>query len=309
MQTWTKEKRVLRNDNVPHIWNCQSIEVRGTIFITGGSIANTKTYLKSVYKIDEGTWKLAPLADMAYARDAHGVISWRNQFIIVVGSWHVEQSTKTCEMYDALSNRWVTLPELNYSTCAPGMIIVKDRFLYKLGGTTNIRKLEFLDLVAASSPTGDEPAQWITINTANSMGKKSSINRCLLHQTCDDQFLVLGCHFGRTECPFTYHLDKNEFKKFQDNEVMIDMYRSNDVVQLDDHSVFIRPFVKVGEPPENVKVLQYYLKDVTLENEEADGPGNQRRRSKFRRIGEFLKNVFSKQPKMTAKSLKRVERG
>jgi hypothetical protein len=29
MQTWTKEKRMLRNESVPHIWNCQSIEVRG----------------------------------------------------------------------------------------------------------------------------------------------------------------------------------------------------------------------------------------------------------------------------------------
>jgi hypothetical protein len=32
----------------------------------------------------------------------------------------------------------------------------------------------------------------------------------------------------------------------------------------------------VGEPPENVKVLQYFLKDVTIENDEnlagADGP-------------------------------------
>jgi hypothetical protein len=49
-------------------------------------------------------------------------------------------------MYDCLTNKWLTMPELNYSTCAPGMIIVKDRYLYKLGGTTNIRKLEFLDL-------------------------------------------------------------------------------------------------------------------------------------------------------------------
>ena len=115
------------------------------------------------------------------------------------------------------------MPELNYSTCAPGMIIVKDRYLYKLGGTTNIRKLEFLDLTEVlaeyntkSSVNGMQvdPPQWITINTSNSMGKKSSINRCLLHQTCDDKFLVLGCHFGRTESPFTYHLDKNEFKKF-----------------------------------------------------------------------------------------------
>lgn len=230
MQNWTKEKRMLRNESVPHIWNCQSIEVRGQVFITGGSIANTKTYLKSVYKIDEVTWKLVQLPDMQYARDAHGIISWRNQYIIVVGSWHVEQSTKTCEMFDTLSNKWITLPELNYSTCAPGMIVVKDRYLYKLGGTTNIRKLEFLDLHAvlaqhaaaqsssynsgASAAAAPEPVQWITINTSNSMGKKSSINRCLLHQTCEDKFLVLGCHFGRTECPFTYHIDKNEFKKF-----------------------------------------------------------------------------------------------
>lgn len=146
MQNWTKEKRMLRNENVPHIWNCQSIEVRGAIYITGGSIANTKTYLRSVYKVDEATWKLVPQADMNYARDAHGVIAWRNQYIVVVGSWHVEQSTKTCELYDTINNKWTVLPELNYSTCAPGMIIVKDRYLYKLGGTTNIRKLEFLDL-------------------------------------------------------------------------------------------------------------------------------------------------------------------
>jgi hypothetical protein len=37
---------------------------------------------------------------MNYARDAHGIISWKNQFVIVVGSWHVEMSTKTVEMYD-----------------------------------------------------------------------------------------------------------------------------------------------------------------------------------------------------------------
>jgi hypothetical protein len=139
MQSWTKEKRMLRNKSMPHIWNCQSIEVSGRVFITGGSIANTKTYLRSVYKIDEATWKLAPLANMADARDAHGIISWRNQYIIVVGSWHVEESTKTCELYDTLSNKWVTLPELQYSTCAPGLIIVNDRYLYKLGGSTNIR--------------------------------------------------------------------------------------------------------------------------------------------------------------------------
>jgi len=91
----------------------------------------------------------------------------------VVGSWHVETSTKTCEMYNILTNKWEDLPELNYATCAPGLIVIKDRYLYKLGGTTNIRKIEVLDL--------NLPEQWITINTSNQMGKKASINRCFLH--------------------------------------------------------------------------------------------------------------------------------
>jgi len=40
------------------------------------------------------------------------------------------------------------------------------------------------------------------------------------------------------------------------------MYRSNDVVQFSQKSIFIRPFVKVGEKPENVKVYQYFLEDT-----------------------------------------------
>lgn len=38
------------------------------------------------------------------------------------------------------------LPELNEGTCAPGLIIVGNRYLYKLGGTTDIGKVEMLDL-------------------------------------------------------------------------------------------------------------------------------------------------------------------
>lgn len=40
------------------------------------------------------------------------------------------------------------------------------------------------------------------------------------------------------------------------------MYRSNDVVQFDSDYIYIRPFVKVGEPSESVKVFKYYLKDT-----------------------------------------------
>ena len=54
----TKKKKKFTNEMVPHIWNSQTIEVRGEIFLTGGSIANSKTYLNSLYKVDETNWKL-----------------------------------------------------------------------------------------------------------------------------------------------------------------------------------------------------------------------------------------------------------
>jgi hypothetical protein len=42
--------------------------------------------------------------------------------------------------------------------------------------------------------------------------------------------LVIGCHFGRSEKPFLYDLMLNKYNEFQDKELFIDMYRSNDVV-------------------------------------------------------------------------------
>jgi hypothetical protein len=66
------------------------------------------------------------------------------------------------------------LPNLNDGTCAPGLLVMKDRYLYKLGGTSDIGKVEMLDLVC--------PKQWVTINTSNKFGRKHTINRCLLFE-------------------------------------------------------------------------------------------------------------------------------
>jgi hypothetical protein len=56
--------------------------------------------LKSTYRLNETTWNFDPIADMLFPRDAHGVIAWKESFIIVVGSWHVEGSTKKVEILD-----------------------------------------------------------------------------------------------------------------------------------------------------------------------------------------------------------------
>ena len=42
------------------------------------------------------------------------------------------------------------------------------------------------------------------------------------------------------------------------------MYRSNDVVRLAKGSIYVRPFVKVGEDAKEVKVFQFHLEDVLV---------------------------------------------
>lgn len=130
------------------------------------------------------------------------------------------------------------LPTLNDGTCAPGLIVIDGRYLYKLGGTSDIGRVEMLDLKICKN--------WVSINTMNKFGHKHTINRCLLYplpaaqrhfgpsttatkqsskgmmhgpreekKSNDDdderKFLVLGCHFGRSEKPFVYNMTKNKY--------------------------------------------------------------------------------------------------
>ena len=61
--------------------------------------------------------------------------------------------------------------------------------------------------------------QWKSIQTNNKMGRKPTINRCLLYPMTPysddcDKFLILGCHFGRSEAPFYYDTSKNNYVRF-----------------------------------------------------------------------------------------------
>ena len=145
--------------------------------MTGGAIANSKTYLKQTSQLNERTWSFEKLSEMHYERDAHGCTKWLNRYIIVVGSWHGAESTNTCERFDVLTNKWQMLPTLNDATCAPGLVVMKDRYLYKLGGTSDIGKIEMLDLIVSE--------KWVPIKTSNKFGRKHTINRCLLHPLSD----------------------------------------------------------------------------------------------------------------------------
>lgn len=118
--------------------------------MTGGTIAATTHYLRTLAVLDETTWTFKKgLANMHHARDGHGLISWRDRYLIVLGTWHHTENAKTAEMYDIRRNKWIKLPDLHEDTSAPGLTVMQDRYLYKIGGQTDIEKIERLDLKAA----------------------------------------------------------------------------------------------------------------------------------------------------------------
>lgn len=62
----TKEKHQIKNEDFRSLWNQQSIEVRGKIYMTGGAIANSKVYLKQTMVFNDKTNCFERLADMNY---------------------------------------------------------------------------------------------------------------------------------------------------------------------------------------------------------------------------------------------------
>ena len=64
-------------------------------------------------------------------------------------------------------------------------------------------------------------------------------------------------------------MTKNRYEKHRDEDAAVDMYRSNDVVQFERSSIFVRPFVKVGEKADQVKVFQYFLEDGLTRHSES----------------------------------------
>lgn len=124
--------------------------------MTGGTVAATSIYLRTVTVLDEVNWIFKKgLANMNHSRDAHGLTSWRDRHLIVVGSWHHKDSSRTCEIYDIKRNKWFDLPLLHDATSAPGLVIIKDRYLYKIGGQTDIDVIEVLDLHKISMSKGN----------------------------------------------------------------------------------------------------------------------------------------------------------
>ena len=62
----TKSKHLIKDQSFGELWNSQSIQLRGSIYVIGGTVANSNQYLKTTRRLNEETMCFEKLADMHY---------------------------------------------------------------------------------------------------------------------------------------------------------------------------------------------------------------------------------------------------
>lgn len=89
-----------------------------------------------------------------------------------------------------------------------GLIVMKNRFVYKIGGVNSIKKIEMLDL--------HKRKEWVVINvlTPNPCepgNTNFALNRCQLYPFNKEQILILGCHSSLSKPSLIYNITTNEY--------------------------------------------------------------------------------------------------
>jgi hypothetical protein len=51
--------------------------------------------------------------------------------------------TNTCELYDVLKDKWITLPNLNEAKYSAAVVCVKDKFLYTFDGSVASKTMNY----------------------------------------------------------------------------------------------------------------------------------------------------------------------
>lgn len=69
---------------------------------------------------------------MMLGRQAFGICHIGN-FIYVAGGGSSEGYLKSCEQYNILENKWITIPDLPYTSFAMNLITVLNRWIFGFG--------------------------------------------------------------------------------------------------------------------------------------------------------------------------------
>ncbi|TNV78595.1 hypothetical protein FGO68_gene3714 [Halteria grandinella] len=267
LKTMTKEERILL-ENPQYVFT-QSIEVRRYIYLTATKIVNGLPNHKLFFRLNEKNWSLEQLKDMSFGRVGHGMISWRDRYIIVVGSQFNDESSRTCEMYDIFKGEWIMLPTMNNTSVSKRNLITNGRFLYKFTFSYQVGWLEIFDLQAFMEEKQaqlSEPiivsVKWITINVEKQIRSLLQIGSTIHHQLLQEQLLIFSNDSYQAQYPYLYDIESKQLSRFHQEIGIFGAYYSNQDVHLLDGTLFI-----MIKNQEEVKIYKYFLNRTRNQDE------------------------------------------
>ena len=111
--------------------NSRYCRIRNTLLICGGSNTyNFEEYLDETFTINLKNNIVKKRSDMNNFRNGHSLIIYNEYLIVAVGGFN----SKTVEMYNYLSNQWISLPELNKERANSTLFILNETYLFSFGG-------------------------------------------------------------------------------------------------------------------------------------------------------------------------------
>ena len=111
--------------------NSRYCRIRNTLLICGGSNTyNFEEYLDETFTINLKNNIVKKRSDMNNFRNGHSLIIYNEYLVVAVGGFN----SKTVEMYNYLSNQWISLPELNKERANSTLFILNETYLFCFGG-------------------------------------------------------------------------------------------------------------------------------------------------------------------------------
>ena len=138
---------------------------------------------------------------MSCPKFEHSAMPISSKAFIVAGGYHKRKKfSNTCEQYSISTEIWEPLPSLNINRERPGIVLMKNRYLYIIGGNIEGTAIELLDLCKKEI--------WETLTIIEN---KISCKKVLCFQGSYNEFIILCDDLSSSQIIF--NIDKNTIQK------------------------------------------------------------------------------------------------
>eukprot|EP00826_Nyctotherus_ovalis_P032549 TRINITY_DN2622_c0_g1_i1.p1 TRINITY_DN2622_c0_g1~~TRINITY_DN2622_c0_g1_i1.p1 ORF type:complete len:360 (-),score=19.01 TRINITY_DN2622_c0_g1_i1:125-1204(-) len=186
-------------------------QINYRIFISGGDdpIVNT------VNEFIENSQTLVSKMPMHYAKCEHTTQTILPNVFVAIGGCDGNDFVTHCEEYSISKNEWTLIPSLNEKRCNAATFLLKNRYLYAIGGYSSENTIEMLDITQKKA--------WTLVNLVSN---ELSINDSPAAFLISSREALILCGYGTNDVEI-YDIKAGTIKKTIPISVEDSFYNQN----------------------------------------------------------------------------------